>query len=70
MRNLLIEEYGYAPEHIIFLFENDGAESDLVDGKSTKAGIEAAFSDLRTRIQSGDRFLSSWWGMQLKREVS
>ena len=57
MRNLLIEEYGYAPEHIIFLFENDGAESDLVDGKSTKAGIEAAFSDLQTRIQSGDRFL-------------
>lgn len=57
MRNLLIEEYGYAPEHIIFLFENDGAESDLVDGKSTKTGIETAFSDLRTQIQSGDRFL-------------
>ena len=56
MRNLLIEEYGYAPEHIIFLFENDGAESDLVDGKSTKAGIEAAFSDLRAQIQSDDRF--------------
>ena len=57
MRNLLIEEYGYAPEHITFLFENDGEESDLVDGKSTKAEIEAAFSDLQTRVQSDDRFL-------------
>ena len=57
MRSLLIKEYGYAPEHITFLFENDGEASDLVDGKSTKAGIEAAFSDLQARVQPGDQFL-------------
>ena len=57
MRELLIEEYGYAPEHITFLFEDGGEGSDLVDGKSTKAGVEAAFTDLQTRIQSADRFL-------------
>ena len=57
MRNLLIDEYGYAPERITFLFENDGEESDLVDGKSTKTGIAAAFSDLQAQVQSGDRFL-------------
>ena len=57
MRNLLIEEYGYAPEHVTFLFEDDGEMSDLVDGKSTKVGIETAFADLQSRVQSTDRFL-------------
>ena len=57
MRELLIEEYGYAPEHITFLFEDGGEGSDLIDGKSTKVGIEAAFADLQSRVQSGDRFL-------------
>ena len=57
LRNLLVDEYGYAPERITFLFENEGEESDLVDGKSTKTGIEAAFSDLQAQVQSGDRFL-------------
>ena len=57
MRDLLIEEYGYAPEHITFLFENDGEASDLVDRKSTKTEIEAAFSDLQVRVQSEDRFI-------------
>ena len=57
MRELLIEEYGYAPERITFLFEDGGEGSDLIDGKSTKVGIEAAFADLQARMQSGDRFL-------------
>ena len=57
LRNLLVDEYGYAPERITFLFENEGEESDLVDGRSTKTGIEAAFSDLQAQVQSGDRFL-------------
>ena len=57
MHNLLMEEYGYAPEHITFLFEDDGEMSGQVNGKSTKAGIEAAFADLQSRVQSGDRFL-------------
>ena len=57
MRELLIEEYGYAPKHITFLFEDGGEVSDLVDGKSTKAGVEAVFTDLQTRIESADRFL-------------
>ena len=57
MRELLIEEYGYAPEHITFLFEDGPEGSDLIDGKSTKIGIEAAFTDLQARVQSGDRFL-------------
>ena len=57
MRNLLIEEYGYPPENITFLFEDGPEGSDLIDGKSTKAGVEAAFADLQARIQSGDRFI-------------
>ena len=57
MHSLLMEEYGYAPEHITFLFEDDGEMSGQVNGKSTKAGIEAAFADLQSRVQSGDRFL-------------
>ncbi len=57
MRELLIEEYGYAPEHITFLFEDDAEVSDLVDGKSTKVEVEAAFTDLQSRVQSEDRFL-------------
>ena len=57
MRELLIEEYGYAPEHITFLFEDGPEGSALIDGKSTKIGIEAAFTDLQARVRSGDRFL-------------
>ena len=57
MRELLIEEYGYAPERVTFLFEDSGEVSDLVDGKSTKAGVEAAFADLQSQVQSRDRFL-------------
>ena len=57
MRELLIEEYGYAPGHITFLFEDGPEGSDLIDGKSTKAGVAAAFTDLQARVQSGDRFL-------------
>ena len=57
MRNLLIEEYDYAPERVTFLFEDSGEVSDLVDGKSTKAGVETAFADLQSRVQSDDRFL-------------
>ena len=56
MRELLIEEYGYAPEHITFLFEDGPEGSALIDGKSTKIGIEAAFTDLQARVRSGDRF--------------
>ena len=37
MRELLIEEYSYAPERITFLFEDGGEGSDLIDGKSTKS---------------------------------
>ncbi len=57
MHELLIEEYSYAPERITFLFEDGGEGSDLIDGKSTKVGVEAAFADLQARMQSGDRFL-------------
>ena len=57
MRELLIEEYGYPPEHITFLFEDGPEGSDLIDAKSTKAGVEAAFADMQARVQSGDRFL-------------
>ncbi len=57
MRELLVEEYSYAPEHITFLFEDGPEGSDLIDAKSTKAGVEAAFADLQAQIQSEDRFL-------------
>ena len=68
MRELLIEEYSYTPEHITFLFEDDGEGSDLVDGKSTKAGVEAAFADLQSRVQSEDRFLLFMVGHATKTE--
>ncbi len=57
MHNLLTEEYGYARANITFLFEDDGEMSGQVNGKSTKAGIEAAFASLQSRLQPGDRFL-------------
>ncbi len=57
MRELLIEEYSYASEHVTFLFEDDGEVSNLIDGKSTKAGVEAAFTNLQARVQPRDRFL-------------
>ena len=68
MRELLIEEYGYAPEHITFLFEDGPEGSDLIDGKSTKIGIEAAFTDLQARVQSEDRFLLFMVGHATKTE--
>ncbi len=57
MHNLLTEEYGYSPEHISFLFEDDGEALGLVDGKSTKAGVESAFAEIAQKVQPGDRFV-------------
>ncbi|MCZ6676232.1 MAG: DUF3857 and transglutaminase domain-containing protein, partial [Candidatus Poribacteria bacterium] len=57
MHNLLTEEYGYSPEHITFLFEDDGEIPGLVDGKSTKADVESAFAEMVQNVRSTDRFV-------------
>lgn len=57
IHNLLTDEYGYSPEHITFLFEDEGELPGLVDGKSTKANVESAFAELAQKVQPTDRFL-------------
>ena len=57
MHNLLTEAYGYSPENITFLFEDDGEMPGLVDAKSAKADVERAFAELAQNVQPTDRFL-------------
>ena len=57
MHDLLTAEYGYSPENITFLFEDDGESPGLVDEKSTKANVQRAFSEIAQKIQSTDRFV-------------
>jgi hypothetical protein len=57
MHDLLTGEYGYSPENITFLFEDEGEVPGLVDGKSTRANVESAFAELAQKVQPTDRFL-------------
>ena len=57
MHDLLTDEYGYSPENITFLFEDDSEVPGLVDAKSTRANVESAFAELAQKVQPTDRFL-------------
>lgn len=54
---LLTDEYGYSPEQITFLFEDEGDIPGLVDGTAKREPILAAFAQLSETIQPTDRFL-------------
>ena len=56
---LLIDEYGYTPEQITFLFEDMGMseESGIVDTESKREQVLAAFAELAETVQPSDRFL-------------
>ena len=54
---LLTDEYGYAPEQITFLFEDEGNIPGIVDGTAKREPILTAFAQLAEKIQPSDRFL-------------
>jgi len=55
--NILSTKYGYSSENIIFLFENEGEESGLVDGTSNRENIRKAFKRLSAKVQAKDRIV-------------
>ncbi len=54
---LLADEYGYSPEQITFLFEDEGDIPGLVDAAAKREPILAAFAQLAEKMQPPDRFL-------------
>ena len=56
---LLVDDYGYTPEQITFLFEDMGASeaSGIVDTESRREQVLAAFNQLAETVQPSDRFL-------------
>ncbi len=54
---LLTDEYGYSPEQITFLFEDEGNIPGIVDGTAKREPILTAFAQLAEKIQPADRFL-------------
>lgn len=54
---LLTDEYGYSPEEITFLFEDEGNIPGIVDGTAKREPILTAFKQLAEKIQPADRFL-------------
>lgn len=54
---LLTQEYGYAPEQITFLFEDEGETAGLVNAEAKREPILAAFARLAEKVQPSDRFI-------------
>ncbi len=54
---LLTEEYGYAPEQITFLFEDEGETAGLVNAEAKREPILAAFAQFAEKVQPSDRFI-------------
>jgi len=65
---LLTDEYGYHPKNITFLFEDDGLEDGLVDGKSIKENVQRSFEELRTKVKPDDRVVIFMVGHAARRE--
>ncbi len=65
---LLTDRYGYHPNNITFLFEDGGLEEGLVDGKSLKEDVQAAFEDLKTKVKPDDRVVIFMVGHAARRE--
>lgn len=54
---LLTQQYGYSPEQITFLFEDEGNLPGLVTGEAKREPVLAAFAQLAEKIQPTDRFI-------------
>ena len=56
---LLVDEYGYTPEQITFLFEDMSASEtqELVDAESRREQVLSAFDRLAKTVQPSDQFL-------------
>lgn len=54
---LLTEEYGYAPEQITFLFEDEGEIAGLVNAEAKREPILTTFAQFAEKVQPSDRFI-------------
>ena len=54
---LLTQEYGFAPEQITFLFEDEGTLPGLVTGEVKREPVLEAFAQLAEKVQPSDRFI-------------
>ena len=54
---LLTQQYGYSPEQITFLFEDQGNLPGLVTGEAKREPVLAEFTQLAEKIQPTDRFI-------------
>ena len=68
LHRLLTDKYGYNPQNITFLFEDNGLEPGLVDGKSLKEDVQTAFENLKTRVKPDDRVVIFMVGHAVRRE--
>ena len=68
--NLLVQRYSYYPDQITFLFEDNGEDPAIVDGKSTKLNIENALGQIANNINESDRFTMFWVGHASKSDTN
>ena len=54
---LLTQQYGYSPEQITFLFEDQGNLPGLVTGEAKREPILDVFTQLAEKVQPTDRFI-------------
>lgn len=54
---LLTQQYGYSPEQITFLFEDQGNLPGLVTGEAKRQPILDVFTQLAEKVQPTDRFI-------------
>ena len=54
---LLTQQYGYSPEQITFLFEDQGNLPGLVTGEAKRQPILDVFTQLAERVKPTDRFI-------------
>ncbi len=67
--NILVSRYGYDSDQITFLFEDNGEDPTVVDGRSTKLNIENTLSRISHNIDTSDRFILFWVGHANKSET-
>ncbi len=54
---LLTQQYGFAPDQITFLFEDEGTLPGLVTGQAKREPVLETFSQLAEKVQPTDRFV-------------
>lgn len=67
--NILVHNYGYDSDQINFLFEDNGEDPTIVDGRSTKRNIENTLNRISHNIGTSDRFILFWVGHASKSEI-